>query len=116
MEYSHRLTWMLGRGPIPEGMFVLHNCDNPMCVNLRHLFLGTHGDNMDDKVMKGRASGPTFNPRRGELCPTAKLTWADVREIRHLRETQCMAQTELAMRFNVGQNAIWKILNGKTWV
>ena len=51
---AHRFAWMLEHGPIPPGLFVLHRCDNPPCVNTRHLFLGTAADNAHDCVSKGR--------------------------------------------------------------
>ena len=54
-----RSAWRLSRGPIPEGMEVCHSCDVPRCCNPDHLFLGTHADNMQDKVAKGRHRGPT---------------------------------------------------------
>ena len=51
---AHRAIWIARKGPIPEGMNVLHSCDRPSCVNLKHLFLGTHKDNTQDMISKDR--------------------------------------------------------------
>jgi len=55
LRLAHRLVWAWTRGPIPDGVRVLHHCDNPACVNPKHLFLGTDQDNTNDMVAKGRA-------------------------------------------------------------
>ena len=76
---AHRVAYQLVEGPIGDGLFVCHSCDNPPCVNPAHLFLGTNQDNMDDMVRKGRS------PRKdnsGENNPSAKLTNCEVATIK----------------------------------
>src|SRR5262245_47820239 len=53
-EGTHRLSWELHRGPIPDGLWVLHRCDRPSCCNVEHLFLGTPQENVQDAIAKGR--------------------------------------------------------------
>lgn len=61
---AHRYSWVLHNGQIPNGFYVLHKCDNMVCVKPSHLFLGTHADNVADKISKGRQfHGPNWKPR-----------------------------------------------------
>ncbi len=58
---THRLAWEIANGPVPDGMRVLHECDNPPCCNPKHLFLGTQADNLRDMTAKGRrCAGPAM--------------------------------------------------------
>ena len=56
---AHRRAWYINHGPIPKGMCVCHKCDNPACINIEHLFLGTQGDNIRDCYAKGRRLPPS---------------------------------------------------------
>lgn len=105
---AHRLSWEFANGPIPDGMWVLHRCDNAPCCNPAHLFLGTHQDNMDDMASKRRAKAP-----RGERQHLAKLTAQDVLQIR----ARCPQETRraLADEFGVAVGTIHQIVNRLTW-
>jgi len=107
----HRFSWELHHGPIPEGMFVCHHCDNPPCVNPAHLFLGTLQDNHADMMAKGRHFSPGTP---GELHPNHKLNEDQVRLIR-----QCFSQgdtrSDLARRYAVSWTNIDDIVRYKSW-
>lgn len=110
---AHRVSWSLVNGPIPAGMNVCHRCDNPLCVNPAHLFLGTQADNLNDMVRKGRRSFRAPPPVRGEARTDSKLTDAAVREIR--RCAGAVTHRILAERFRVSPSAVGLVLSGKTW-
>lgn len=101
-----RYLWAKKNGEIPKGMLLLHNCDNPTCINLNHLRVGTVQDNSDDAVARGRM-------RRGTEVFLSKLTEKDVIQIKKLLESK--KDAELADRYNVSPSAIWNIRNNKTW-
>lgn len=104
---THRLSYIIHNGPIPSGMVIRHTCDNPPCVRPDHLVLGTHADNVADKVAKKRH-------RWGSRMPTAKLTESDIPIIRRMLASGVEHQ-EIASRFGVSRTAITYINIGKTW-
>lgn len=124
---AHRVAWELIHGSIPNGLWVLHRCDNPKCVNPGHLFLGTRSDNMRDAGRKGRLAHQTDkywvtgdrNParrhperlRRGAACHQARLSEANVREIRRSGESY----RALGRRFGVNDKTIRAAAIGLTW-
>lgn len=112
---AHRFSYELHNGPIPKknghhGTCVLHKCDNRKCVNPDHLFLGTHSDNMKDKVKKGRC-----NSSKGENRFNHKLKNNNIKLIKNLYKSGNFSQRQLAKKFNVSQTAIRYLLINKTW-
>jgi hypothetical protein len=92
-----------------ETGFLLHTCDNPSCCNPKHLFVGTHADNMADKVAKGRS--PDFSGGKGPRC---KLSMAQAREIRQLRKEGVSAR-DLAKRYEISLPSIKTLLRGNSY-
>ena len=106
---AHRVSWELAHGSIPDGLDVLHSCDNPRCVYPAHLFLGTHQDNMVDMLRKGRGNKPS-----GEKNGNSKLTDAQVAEIRRRYAAGGITQTQLGAEFDVAHTNIGYIVRGVT--
>ncbi len=112
-DKAHRAAYRLFVGPIPTGMWVLHHCDTPECVNPKHLFIGTRQDNVDDMLAKKRG-GQWKNPPRGNRRRDSKFTEADVLDIRR-RCDNGESQGSVAKSFGVGQSTISKIIRRQRW-
>lgn len=111
MDLAHRVSYKENKGPIPEGMIVRHTCDNPPCINPDHLVLGTHQDNMNDMVERGRQVC-----EKGEAHFNAELTEEAVRDIlRAIPEWTSKSASEFARKYNVSARNIRLIKNGKAW-
>lgn len=91
-------------GLIPAGLVVRHTCDRPSCINVEHAVLGTHAENVADRVRRGRSA-------RGEQNGRAKLDERKVRAIRRSKQTP----TALARKYGVNHKTITSILEGKNW-
>ena len=132
---AHRMAWILSRGPIPDGFYVCHRCDNPSCVRPTHLFVGRAKDNLRDAMQKGRmprgvkwrdthrnmASGdrhksvtyPESVPR-GESHGMSKLTDSIVKEIRRLGG-RGISNRKLGRKFGVTKSTIQKVIRKRIW-
>jgi hypothetical protein len=110
IQLAHRMTWLLEHGTVPAHLSVMHRCDNPACVRLSHLFIGTRADNNADMIAKGRARSGS-NPPRGEIMWAAKLTEDVVREIRNSKERGI----DLARRYDVTKQTITDIRKRRSW-
>lgn len=107
LRLSHRLAWELTNGEIPDNLQVLHTCDNPKCCNPKHLFLGTHLQNMQDKNRKGRQSKGIFHPKH-------KLTPELVKQVR-TRNANGDSHEKLAKELGLHHSTISQVVLRKTW-
>lgn len=110
-EYAHRLAYLAFVGP-PRSLHVCHACDNPACVNPKHMFLGTQAENMADMRAKGRGGRPPL--RRGETHGRAKLSEEDVRKIR----SECAAgkpQHVLGREYGISQAHVSLVVRRESW-
>jgi hypothetical protein len=102
-NYAHRVSWEMAYGPIPDGMNVLHKCDNVACVRPDHLFLGSHEINMKDMARKNRN------------VPRAKLTPIQVLEIRRRYAPALGNGPSLAREYGISHGNLYAIVNERTW-
>ena len=137
MTCAHRIAWEMENGSIPDGLNCLHSCDNPSCVNIKHLFLGTQKENIADARSKGRLAtgdrhglhkhpetiargsrhGSVTHPERvarGERNSSAKLTGKDVSEIRRYA-AEGVTQKSIAKKYSVSKSSIYRIVKRERW-
>lgn len=106
---AHRVAWILKNGPIPEGMVVMHKCDIRACCNPDHLRLGTHADNAQDTINKGR------NSSQGVRNLHAVLSEEQVREVLS-RSTGARGEgAKFAREYKVSPGTMHALLRGKSW-
>lgn len=103
---AHRIAYETSKGPIPTGLYVLHNCDNRKCQNPAHLRVGTQLDNVRDMHERGR-DRKVF----GSAHRNAKLTEAQVREMR----ASPLNRADLSRQFRVHWDTVDAIVSGRTW-
>jgi hypothetical protein len=107
---THRVAWTITNGPIPKGKVACHKCDNPICCNPDHLFIGTAMDNVKDMTSKGRR-----NDLKGEDHSKAILTAQTVRLIRFVYGNGGYTQKRLGEIFGVTKPTIQCIVENRTW-
>jgi len=108
---AHRASWTLHFGEIPKGMCVLHKCDNKICSNPDHLFLGTDADNALDMLKKG------YHPTLGKAGEASNLSTLKEFQVREIRKLLSLGNTikDVALLFSVSNNAIGKIKRNISW-
>ena len=105
---THRLAWIIANGSVPEDMCVLHKCDNPQCINIEHLFLGTRVDNIEDMDSKNRGV-------KGVKHHNVRFTEEQVVTILKLYHSGSRDIKNLAIAYNVSNSTIWAIVRGYNW-
>lgn len=110
-QLAHRVVYKTCIASIPKGLIVMRKCDNPGCVNPAHLLLGTRGQNNADRAAKGRNNSDL---RLGEANGRAKLTDADVAQIRELRHAGTILRV-LAAQFSISIAQVHRITNNQSW-
>lgn len=112
MIKAHRYSYSHFKGEIPKGMLVCHTCDNPKCVNPEHLFIGTHSDNMVDKINKGRSK-----PTRKERLIKNGLNLLTKEVADNIRKDYAdgMSYNELVKKYSTSKSQVCRIVLNQIW-
>lgn len=119
IQGAHRVSYELFNGPIPENLLVCHSCDNPACVNPKHLFTGTHSDNLQDAIQKGRRKDlqqrtkgkRSFRDNRGVLNNRARLSEPQVLAIRADKRRV----KDISADYQISESTVYLIRKQKRW-
>lgn len=117
--HAHQVSWIIHYDEIPEGLCVCHHCDNPACMNPKHLFLGTFADNNKDRDIKGRTRSRFLygkdHPQHGTNSQFNKLTEDNVRKIRQLCASGVHTLKEIGDMFGVSKGLVSNIKQRRKW-
>lgn len=110
-QQAHRASYAVNVGPIPDGMVVMHKCDNPRCVNPEHLAIGSNSDNVRDMINKGRSR---VHGRFGSQNQRARLHESDIGTIKN-RRAGGETYKEIAADYGVHLATIHSAVKGNSW-
>ena len=111
MKLAHQIAWERVYGEIPENIKVCHSCDNPPCVNPKHLFLGTQKQNMEDMSRKGR-----HHDVAGYKHSRRKLSGDDIIAIRSIARGNNVFKKEIGQIFGISITHVTRIVNRESWL
>lgn len=113
-DRGHKASWVIHKGPLKKGKHICHSCDNPICTNPDHLWIGTHKENNDDKIKKGRANWVKPPHKPGSLNGSSKLKEEQVIEIKKLLD-EGKSCYSIGPLFGVSKQTILRIKKGTHW-